>query len=258
MSPVPGHHLSETTWRRSAAVAFFVLTAVFAGLLYRAEHRISKVESPCIKYGSDSKQCEEAFSAAIVTITHAQACAVNRKSGVLKAIRELRPEETGASFTEPCLGARLAQEEQRSNERRHTREAAGERGEQRQPGGDAPQTGSTGHQQPSPSPSGGGGNGAGKGGKTDSHEAPSPVTGGSGGGSEPASSDSTTTSPPASPGTTPEPSREPPAPPPAPAPQSLPETVEAAGGTVGKTGEAAQGAVEETGKAAGCVLRGGC
>jgi hypothetical protein len=146
--------------------------------------RITRVETPCLKYGSDSKQCRESFEAALLSLTHAQACAIQRKSGVLKAIRKLRPDETGSSFNEPCLGARLAQEEKRANERRHTKEAAGQ-----------PPQGPTGTQPSGPKDGGGEDVGAGKGGegspsapgKGGSGTAPAPGEGGSDGGSEPPS-----------------------------------------------------------------------
>lgn len=128
-------------------------------------------------------------------------------------------------------------------------------------GGDALQTGSTGHQQPTPSPSGGGGNGteAGKGG---GHGPPASGHGGSGGPSAPANggSDSAPAPPPGGSGGQ---QSSVPAAPPAneaatPEPHPLPETAQAAGDVVGKAGEAAEGVVEGTGKAAGCVVRGSC
>jgi len=128
-------------------------------------------------------------------------------------------------------------------------------------GGDAHQTGSTGHQQPSPSPSGGGGSGteAGKGG---GHVAPAPGSGGGGGPSPAADGGRAPAAAPASGGSGGQQSSAPPPPPASEAadsePHPLPEAVEAAGGAVGETGEAAQGVVEGTGKAAGCVLRGSC
>ena len=116
------------TANRKTFVAFAVLTAVFAGLLYRAEHhtdivnqRVNKVESPCLRYGPKSDACQESFERAVATITHVEACAVERKAGTLKAIRALasalRAEGVDVSFTEPCAGARLAQELQRHNQR---------------------------------------------------------------------------------------------------------------------------------------------
>jgi|GEM_PF-2598215 len=120
-------------------------------------------------------------------------------------------------------------------------------------GGDAQQTGSTGHQQPSPSPSGGGGKGteAGKGGGSGGNEGGHAQ--GHPGGQNPAQTSPAPTSqgnsgsasadtgldirPPAGEAATPE-------------PHPLPETVEAAGGAVGETGEAAQGVVESVGETA--------
>lgn len=113
---------------------------------YNQGKQLSKIESPCLKYGPDSKQCEEAFSAAVSTITHPQACAIERKAGTLQAIRDLA-EEIGVEFDEPCAGARIAQERERARDRAETR--------QRATGGDALQTGSTGHQQPGPHEEGG-------------------------------------------------------------------------------------------------------
>lgn len=98
--------------------------------------QITKIESPCLKYGPDSHQCEEAFSAAVLTITHPQACAIERKAGSLKAIRELAA-ELGVDFTEPCAGARIEQERVRGKERAATRQqGSGE--------GDTPQSGTGG------------------------------------------------------------------------------------------------------------------
>lgn len=125
---------------------------------------IAKVESPCLKYGPDSKQCEEAFSAAVSTITHPQACAIERKAGTLRAIRELA-DDIGVDFTEPCAGARIAQERERRSDRAAAAEPTGSIG------GGALQTGSTGHQQPGPR--GGGGDKAGPAGSEPSAEAPS-------------------------------------------------------------------------------------
>jgi hypothetical protein len=132
-------------------------------------------------------------------------------------------------------------------------------------GGDALQTGSTGHQQPSPSPSGGGGTGteAGKGG---GHGSPAPGSGGSGGPSAPAGGGSDPAPAPASGGSGGQQSS---AQPESDligdeeahqvnSPSLLPETVEAAGGAVGETGEAAQGAIEAVGDTAKCVLKGAC
>jgi hypothetical protein len=95
--------------------------------------RITKVESPCQRYGPHSDVCKEAFEKAVATITHPEACAVERKAGTLRAIRELAA-KLGVSFTEPCAGARLAQERQRGNEREATSRARTARND-RGPGG---------------------------------------------------------------------------------------------------------------------------
>ena len=75
--------------RRQVAIAFGVMTLVFAGLLYRAEHRtdqtnerITKTTSPCLLYGPNSKLCQRSFETAVLTITHPEACAILRKAGL--------------------------------------------------------------------------------------------------------------------------------------------------------------------------------
>jgi len=64
--------------------------------------RITKVESPCLKFGAKSDQCKEAFEQAVLTITHAQACAILRKAGL---------------EIQQCRGARLFQEQERRRQR---------------------------------------------------------------------------------------------------------------------------------------------
>lgn len=86
------------------------------------KNRITKIESPCLKYSEEKTKenkrlCEESFENAVATITHPQACAIERKAGTLKAIRELAA-ELGVKFSEPCAGARLRQEEGRTEERK--------------------------------------------------------------------------------------------------------------------------------------------
>jgi hypothetical protein len=220
----------------AVAVALWSLAIGFSN-----KTQLTKIESPCLRYGAKSEQCKQAFEQAVLTITHPEACAILRKAGLTIA---------------PCAHARLRQEHRRGKERAATSRRSGAKG------GDAAQTGSTGHQQPSPSLSEGGGSGteAGKGG---GGQGAQPGQGGTGGPSAPAGGESDPAPAPASAGSGAEQSRETPAPttnegadPPEPHP--LPETVEAAGGAVGETGEAVQGAVEGTGKAAGCVLRGSC
>lgn len=245
MSPIPGHHLSEPAWRRVKGGAWIALTVVFVVLLVRAENksdeaidRVTKVESPCLKYGAKSEQCKKAFEQAVLTITHAQACAILRKAGL---------------EIEPCANARLAQESTRRRERATT--------DQQRPGGDAP-TGPTGTLQPSPH-EGGGGNGAGSGGG----DGPGKNGGGgpsapSGGGNAMAPAPDPAPVPAPSPSPAPSPGRSSDAPgdpePKGDPPGALPSTLEAAGGVVKEAGDAAQGAVEGAGKAADCVVRGNC
>jgi hypothetical protein len=69
--------------------------------------RVTKVESPCLRYGPKSRLCKEAFEQAVLTITHAQACSILRKAG-LEILN--------------CRGARLKQERGRDVEREATEE----------------------------------------------------------------------------------------------------------------------------------------
>jgi hypothetical protein len=108
------------------AVPYVLVVAVAIGVVVKAESetnavssRVTKVESPCLRYGPKSDQCKEAFEAAVATITHPEACAVERKAGTLRAIRELAA-EVDVTFKEPCAGARLAQERERSTQREAT------------------------------------------------------------------------------------------------------------------------------------------
>lgn len=251
----PDFARSARRWRIASWVfGIAVVVALFFGIGSLVigvsnKNQITKIESPCLKYGPDSEQCEEAFSAAVSTITHPQACAIERKAGTLRAIRELA-DELGVEFAEPCAGARIEQERVRGNERAKTRRAAAERG-------DALQTGSTGNQQPGPR-GGGEGVGAGRGG-SDQGDAPAPDE------EKPTPADpspvptATTPSPSSSNGggssSNPGGSASTPAPA---SPSLIPETVEAASKGVEQAGGAAQGVVESTGKTVDCVLRGSC
>jgi hypothetical protein len=170
--------------------------------------QITKIESPCLKYGAKSEQCKKAFEQAVLTITHAQACAILRKAGL-----EIRP----------CAHARLAQESTRRRERSAAQ------------GGDAPQTGSTGRQQPRPH-DGGVSDGAGR--------------GGSGGPAAPEEGGDSTSPPPPVPEAVP-PGRSGDAP-------GNPEPVPPASGAVPATVEAADGAVDEAVERVDCVLRDDC
>lgn len=139
-------------------------------------HRISRVESPCLKYGPRSLQCQRAFEAAVATITHPEACAVERKAGTLKALRELA-QSLDVDFKEPCKGARLAQERQRGEERTATKRQM-KNGPAAPPAapeaGDATTSAPTGSSQPGRHEGGSGHTG----GTHDGHE---PGKGGSGG-----------------------------------------------------------------------------
>jgi hypothetical protein len=128
------------------ALPYMLVVAVAIAIAVRAESqtnavdsRVSRVESPCLKYGPRSELCQKSFEKAVATITHPEACAIERKAGTLRAIRELA---TGldVTFKEPCAGARLAQERQRGNEREATSERASDGGD----GGEAPPEGGSG------------------------------------------------------------------------------------------------------------------
>jgi hypothetical protein len=220
------------------------LIAVFGILGYyktnrevtRVNRSVTRIEAatPCLTYGSKSRLCKESFEQAVLTITHAEACAILRKAGLA---------------IEPCAHARLRQEIRRGRERARTSRPTR--------GGDAVHTPAKGHQQPTPSPGGGGG--AGKGGSGGG--APGGSTGPEEGHPEghPEGQNSAPNSPQASSeaesaaasGDTK-----------ADIPADIPATVEATGHAarevVGKTGEAVQGTVEGAGEAAGCVVRGSC
>jgi hypothetical protein len=129
--------LRLASWLFGAAV-FVALAGVGTALVQnnRQADQITRIESPCIRYGSKSKLCRESFEKAVLTITHAQACAILRKAGLR---------------VPSCAGARLQQEVRRHGERAKTRRESpspvtGDTG-----GGDAFQQPSHhGHQPPSP------------------------------------------------------------------------------------------------------------
>lgn len=209
--------------------------------------RVTKVESPCLHYGPKSPQCKAAFEAAVATITHPEACAIERKAGTLKAIRELAA-SLEVTFKEPCAGARLAQERQRGNERQATAHNAADGGTA------APVSTQVGSDQAPPEPGKGGtgggsgpdNSGAGKGGSApdpsaagESPDQPSGTGGSSQGTPESSAPESSTGS----------------------SAGSLPGVVEAvgkAGGeVVGKAGDAVQGSAEGLGKGLGDTLGSG-
>lgn len=117
-----------------AAALAFALWSLSIG--FSNQTQITKIESPCLRYGAKSQQCKRAFEQAVLTITHAQACAILRKAGL-----EIHP----------CAHARLRQEYRRGEERAANREKAA--------GGGALHAGSTGHQPTSPHHGGGAKNG---------------------------------------------------------------------------------------------------
>jgi hypothetical protein len=264
--------MSRRTLRR--LVPFVVLTVVFAALLYRAEHKaesgisqvdrhITEVTSPCLRYGSSSPQCKHSFEAALATLTHPEACAVERKAGTLAAIRALalalRQLGLDVSFSEPCAGARLAQERQRSNERGNARRSESSTATAPPEGGGATSA-PTGHSLPGPHGSGGasvsaggGSHGASAPGKAGSHAPPVPGEGGSEAAPAPGTPAAPAPTAPASPGTSSPPTTEPPtetpmvegaAAPEAPVRQGAGALLESVGGVVEGLDETVGGTVE--------------
>lgn len=225
---------------RPVAVAFAALAIgiIASFFITRSEvsdvgTRVTKVESPCLRYGPKSDQCKEAFEAAVATITHPEACAIERKAGTLKAIRELAA-ALEVNFKEPCAGARLAQERQRGSERKASARGAASTQRGGFSGGpvEAAQPGSGG---PGGTPPGKDGSGGGSG----------PPTSGSEGGGEQGSAGAEPTE--VGPEGVQEPSRGEPV---------LPAAVDATGKTVTKTGEAVAGVIEGTKTA--CALSPNC
>lgn len=152
------------SWVFGIGVALAIGIGVWSvAVNYQQGTQITKMESPCLRFGPKSEQCREAFDAAVATITHPQACAIQRKAGTLRAVRELAA-ELNVAFSEPCAGARIAQERQRSKERDATR--------MRSKGGDAKQPPSTGGQQPEPGVRPGGRGGVGPGRERSTRERP--------------------------------------------------------------------------------------
>ena len=99
--------------------------------------QITKIESPCLRYGAKSAQCKESFEQAVLTITHAEACAILRKAGL--------------EITQ-CAHARLRQERTRHDERV---EANAPSVTDQSSGGDASQPADHAGQQPKPGKPGG-------------------------------------------------------------------------------------------------------
>jgi len=111
------------SWVFGVGVAFAIGIGIWSvAVNVQQDKQITRIESPCLRYGSKSPQCKRAFEAAVATITHPQACAIERKAGTLQAIRELAF-DLDITFEEPCAGARIAQERKRSNERAGSRKS---------------------------------------------------------------------------------------------------------------------------------------
>jgi hypothetical protein len=177
------------------SVAFYIVGRVETSSQVRdVNGRVSRVESPCLKYGPKSRLCQMSFESALATLTHPEACAVERKAGTLKALRELG-RELQVNFKEPCRGARLAQERVRSSERHKATAATGNGSTAVVPtaatnGGGPTSSPHTGPSQPAPGNGGGGEHGSGGShgthapGNGGGHGGPAPGDGGGGGGHE--------------------------------------------------------------------------
>lgn len=183
--------------RRIALILFIfgVAAAVYVAGRYETNSRVgdvnsrvARIESPCLKASEEptrknKRLCRESFEKAIGTITHPEACAVERKAGTLRALRELA-HSLDVNFKEPCRGARLAQERQRSAERQKTATSAsapGPRSPDTDPVGTAAPGGDADDAQPGssqPTPGDGGSHG------TPSHRPAPPVPGEQGGGGD--------------------------------------------------------------------------
>lgn len=209
--------------------------------------RVTKVESPCLRYGPDSKICEEAFETAALSINHRMACFFQHRAGVHPPscrgvhlrIEKKPPLGRGGGSSIASTGAPSSQT---------TSQEAGP-GQPQEGGGAGP-------------PPGKGGSGGGKGpGKGGSGGAPVPGSGGNSGGEgeAPVNQPSGSGGPPQGvTETSPEPS-------PGSSVGTLPETVKSLGGAagevVGKASEGVGGIVkgaDETLGDVGCKLVGRC
>lgn len=133
---------------------FMAILLVAIGISFYVQHhetsevtkRVAKIESPCLKYTEDKTRhnkllCEESFEEAVATITHPDACVIERKAGTLRAIRELAS-ELKVGFTEPCSGAHIRKELAREKKSRKDRAHEGAH--------TVNPSGSTEHSNPSP------------------------------------------------------------------------------------------------------------
>lgn len=199
-----------------AAALGFALWSLAIG--FSNQTQITRIESPCLRYGAKSEQCKEAFEQAVLTISHAQACAILRKAGL---------------EIQPCVHARLAQESTRRRQRASNRE----------PVRTAHPRAST--SQPGPTSHHGANSGAGKGGGSNGN-------GGSGGPSKPPASAGHPPSSPSGSGPSTAPTPSPQVVPPHPAA----EAGKALEGKTGDVGGVVKGAGEGVNNAAGKAVEG--
>ncbi len=210
--------------------------------------RVTRIESPCQRFGSESKVCEEAFETAVKSITHRIACFIDRKAGkpfkpTCRGVR-LRIDQAQPVHTEPhnAAGHRTPSDVQVVPD-------SGIRN-----GGDADSSPPQGTSQPSPHGGGGAGKNGGSGGNggqpsNPAPSSPSPTQPSAPSPSSRSESSATLTPPPSSGGEAPSP---PPAPEPAPAEpiqpitEGLGSTIEEVGSDVGEVLENANGVLCST------------
>jgi hypothetical protein len=143
-------------------------------------NRVTKIESPCKRFGPDSKVCQKAFEIAVKSITHRIACYIDHESG--------RP------FKPSCIGVHLRIETPVPKLDTGTAAVESDEGPNAAAdGGDATSSPSTGHSQPTPGDGGGGEDGSGG-----THGAPVPGKGGGGAPAPEGSGDTAPSAPPAS------------------------------------------------------------
>jgi hypothetical protein len=207
-----GHELAVSRLKLVLIVVCLIAIPLTFWLNHRdvgsVNNRVTKVESPCQRYGPDSKICERAFEEAAASINHRMACFFQHRAGV---------------FPPSCRGVHLRIKQPTPHK-----------------GGGALQTGSTGHQQPSPHHGGSPGSGHQQHPSAPHHAAghhvsQPPDSGATDAPSQPNAASVPDQSPP--PAVLNPAGKEVPANPPG----LLPSTIEAAGNAVGKAGEVVDG-----------------
>ena len=112
------HKLYYAKW---GLIWFCVVAIAVSFAISKAENsgqdtRITKIESPCQRYGSESKICQEAFETAVKSINHRIACYIDRKAGkpfkpsckgVRLRIEDAEPAKGGDAESTPNQGTSL-------------------------------------------------------------------------------------------------------------------------------------------------------